>query len=165
MQARRIEGPKSGGSGRARDRSGAGSSSIGVCVGAKSAASAAAAATRRSSPPRHNILPPPQGLLDGLFGRGGGGGAAAATSFSERPAYPKRDMLKIGGLDVSPMGMGTWSWGNRFLFDYSPEMDPELQRVFDLCVSKGINLFDTADSYGTGALNGRSEQLLGQFTR
>lgn len=55
--------------------------------------------------------------------------------------------------------------GNRFLFDYSESMDPELQEVFDLAVSRGINLFDTADSYGTGRLNGRSEQLLGQFTR
>lgn len=26
-------------------------------------------------------------------------------------------------------------------------------------------IFDTADSYGTGALNGRSEELLGQFIR
>lgn len=30
-------------------------------------------------------------------------------------------------------------------------------------VSKGINIFDTADSYGTGKLNGKSEQLLGRF--
>ena len=44
-------------------------------------------------------------------------------------------------------------------------MDPELQRVFDFAVASGINLFDTADSYGTGALNGRSEQLLGRFLR
>ena len=27
----------------------------------------------------------------------------------------------------------------------------------------GLNLIDTADSYGTGRLNGRSEQLLGRF--
>ena len=36
-------------------------------------------------------------------------------------------------------------------------------QVFNLLVSSGINLFDTADSYGTGRLNGRSEQLLGRF--
>lgn len=42
---------------------------------------------------------------------------------------------------------------------------PSRPQVFDLVVSKGINLFDTADSYGTGRLNGRSEQLLGRFTR
>lgn len=44
-------------------------------------------------------------------------------------------------------------------------MDPELQQIFDYAISKGVNLFDTADSYGTGALNGRSEELLGRFIR
>lgn len=29
-------------------------------------------------------------------------------------------------------------------------------------VSRGINIFDTADSYGTGDLNGRSEQVIVQ---
>lgn len=82
------------------------------------------------------------------------------------------------------------SWGNRFLFSYTEDMDPELQRVFNLAVSQGeqqrfvgwwrtaahknkpqslcghshtsppqthagVNLFDTADSYGTGKLNGK----------
>eukprot|EP00195_Chlamydomonas_chlamydogama_P009230 CAMPEP_0202914762 /NCGR_PEP_ID=MMETSP1392-20130828/63888_1 /ASSEMBLY_ACC=CAM_ASM_000868 /TAXON_ID=225041 /ORGANISM="Chlamydomonas chlamydogama, Strain SAG 11-48b" /LENGTH=316 /DNA_ID=CAMNT_0049606543 /DNA_START=248 /DNA_END=1198 /DNA_ORIENTATION=- len=61
------------------------------------------------------------------------------------------------------MGLGTWAWGNQFLWGYNEEMDPELREVFNLAVSKGINLFDTADSYGTGRLNGKSEQLLGQF--
>mgnify|MGYP001807188837 CR=1 FL=1 len=32
-------------------------------------------------------------------------------------------------------------------------------------VRNGINVFDTADSYGTGRLNGKSELLLGQFVR
>jgi pyridoxine 4-dehydrogenase len=44
-------------------------------------------------------------------------------------------------------------------------MDPELQSIFDYAVSQGVNIFDTADSYGTGTLNGRSEQLLGRFLR
>ena len=35
--------------------------------------------------------------------------------------------------------------------------------MFNHCVSQGITLFDTGDSYGTGRLNGRSETLLGQF--
>jgi pyridoxine 4-dehydrogenase len=42
-------------------------------------------------------------------------------------------------------------------------MDGELQQVFNYCVSNGVTLFDTGDSYGTGRLNGRSETLLGQF--
>lgn len=44
-------------------------------------------------------------------------------------------------------------------------MDVDLQRTFNLAVDNGINLFDTADSYGTGRLNGQSEKLLGKFIR
>jgi pyridoxine 4-dehydrogenase len=63
------------------------------------------------------------------------------------------------------MGCGTWAWGNRLLWGYDKSMDDELQAVFNLCVKSGVTLFDTGDSYGTGRLNGRSEILLGQFTR
>ena len=63
------------------------------------------------------------------------------------------------------MGCGTWAWGNRLLWGYDESMDDELQAVFDLCVRNGVTLFDTGDSYGTGRLNGRSELLLGRFSR
>ncbi len=63
------------------------------------------------------------------------------------------------------MGCGTWAWGNRLLWGYDESMDNELQVAFNLCVSNGVTLFDTGDSYGTGKLNGRSEQLLGQFSQ
>lgn len=36
----------------------------------------------------------------------------------------------------------------------------DVLQVYNLCVASGINLFDTADSYGTGRLDGKSEQLL-----
>ncbi|KAK8955606.1 hypothetical protein KSP40_PGU014438 [Platanthera guangdongensis] len=42
-------------------------------------------------------------------------------------------------------------------------MDASLQETFNLAVRNGITLFDTADSYGTGRFNGRSEMLLGKF--
>lgn len=62
------------------------------------------------------------------------------------------------------MGCGTWAWGNRLLWDYQVEMDDALKAVFDFCVSQGMTLFDTGDSYGTGKLSGQSEKLLGQFS-
>ena len=68
-------------------------------------------------------------------------------------------------LSLPPIGCGTWAWGNRLLWSYDESMDSQLQEVFNLCVSKGVTLFDTGDSYGTGKLNGRSEMLLGKFTR
>ncbi|NCO76407.1 MAG: aldo/keto reductase [Cyanobacteria bacterium] len=68
-------------------------------------------------------------------------------------------------LFLSPMGCGTWAWGNRFLWNYDPTMDRELEQVFNLNVSQGVTWFDTGDSYGTGKLKGRSETLLGTFAR
>ncbi len=65
---------------------------------------------------------------------------------------------------IPTMGCGTWAWGNRLLWGYDESMDRQLQEVFNLCVSNGVTLFDTGDSYGTGKLNGRSEMLLGKFT-
>lgn len=81
------------------------------------------------------------------------------------PSFWPWETVKIGQLTVSPMGIGTWAWGNQLLWGYQESMDDELQEVFNLAVKYGINLFDTADSYGTGKLNGRSELLLGKFIR
>ena len=38
--------------------------------------------------------------------------------------------------------------GNQFLWGYDPSQDAELQQVFNYVVSRGVTLFDTADSYG-----------------
>ncbi|NEQ29730.1 MAG: aldo/keto reductase [Leptolyngbya sp. SIO4C5] len=72
---------------------------------------------------------------------------------------------KTPSLMLPAMGCGTWAWGNRLLWGYDPQMDQQLQAVFNHCVANGVTLFDTGDSYGTGRLNGRSEQLLGQFAQ
>ncbi|MGB3495381.1 MAG: aldo/keto reductase, partial [Elainellaceae cyanobacterium] len=69
------------------------------------------------------------------------------------------------GLQLSPMGCGTWAWGNRLLWGYEPSMDVELEQVFNQCVRHGVTVFDTGDSYGTGRLSGQSEKLLGQFSQ
>ena len=61
------------------------------------------------------------------------------------------------------IGVGTWAWGNQFLWGYDPSQDPILAACFRRAVELGLTFFDTADSYGTGRLQGRSEQLLGQF--
>lgn len=66
-------------------------------------------------------------------------------------------------IPLPEMGCGTWAWGNRILWDYQETMDAELNAVFNHCVSHGVTLFDTGDSYGTGKLSGQSEKLLGQF--
>ncbi|KAF5180923.1 Voltage-gated potassium channel subunit beta-1 [Thalictrum thalictroides] len=82
---------------------------------------------------------------------------------SLRPLIWPWEKVKMGPLSVSPMGFGTWAWGNQLLWGYKESMDSELQSTFNLAVENGINLFDTADSYGTGRLVGQSERLLGKF--
>uniref|UniRef100_A0A2P2K7T0 Uncharacterized protein MANES_01G038700 n=4 Tax=Rhizophora mucronata TaxID=61149 RepID=A0A2P2K7T0_RHIMU len=81
------------------------------------------------------------------------------------PPFWPWQKVKMGPQSVSPMGFGTWAWGNQFLWGYKESMDADLQRTFNLALENGINLFDTADSYGTGKLNGQSEKLLGKFIR
>ncbi len=73
--------------------------------------------------------------------------------------------MNTAKLSLPSMGCGTWAWGNQLLWGYNESMDDQLQEVFNLCVSNGVTLFDTGDSYGTGRLNGRSELLLGRFNR
>ncbi|MBE9036434.1 aldo/keto reductase [aff. Roholtiella sp. LEGE 12411] len=74
-------------------------------------------------------------------------------------------MQTLEKLSLPNIGCGTWAWGNQLLWGYNENMDDQLQAVFNLCVSNGVTLFDTGDSYGTGRLNGRSELLLGRFDR
>jgi len=61
------------------------------------------------------------------------------------------------------IGVGTWAWGNQFLWGYDPARDDQLEAAFQRAVGRGLTFFDTADSYGTGRLGGRSETLLGRF--
>ena len=63
----------------------------------------------------------------------------------------------------SALGVGTWAWGNRLLWGYEPGQDQQLRATFERAVALGLCFFDTADSYGTGRFNGRSETLLGRF--
>jgi len=61
------------------------------------------------------------------------------------------------------IGLGTWSWGNKLFWNYKSSNDNDLRETFNEALQRGFDLIDTADSYGTGNLQGRSESLLGQF--
>jgi pyridoxine 4-dehydrogenase len=69
----------------------------------------------------------------------------------------------MAAIDAPPgIGVGTWAWGNRLVLDYDPARDDEgLPATVQAALQAGVRLFDTADSYGTGALRGCSERLLG----
>ena len=72
-------------------------------------------------------------------------------------------LLAADGAPAPGIGVGTWARGNQLLWGYNPCQDGELEATFLAAVGLGLHFFDTADSYGTGRFNGRSEALLGQF--
>ena len=61
------------------------------------------------------------------------------------------------------IGLGTWAWGNELFWGYNQNADIELRDTLQEAIKRGFSIIDTADSYGTGKLSGRSEQLLGSF--
>jgi aryl-alcohol dehydrogenase-like predicted oxidoreductase len=74
--------------------------------------------------------------------------------------FAQRIPLGRTDLQVVPLGIGTWAWGDRRVWRYGiTHTDADLQAAFEASLTAGINLFDTAEVYG----GGQSERLLGRF--
>lgn len=63
-------------------------------------------------------------------------------------------MLRATGLEVSELTLGTMTFGDQ-------TGEKEAKRIVDLALSRGVNSFDTANSYTQGA----SEEILGRALR
>jgi len=61
-------------------------------------------------------------------------------------------------IQISRIGIGTWAWGERWVFG-AEYKESELQSVFEQSLKSNINFFDTAEVYGMG----KSEKILGRF--
>ncbi|HXY49971.1 MAG TPA: aldo/keto reductase [Terriglobales bacterium] len=68
--------------------------------------------------------------------------------------------LGYSGLKASALsfGTGTFGGGSEFFRAWGQTTVDEAQRLIDICVDAGINLFDTADVYS----NGLAEEILGK---
>jgi aryl-alcohol dehydrogenase-like predicted oxidoreductase len=65
-------------------------------------------------------------------------------------------------LEVTPLGVGCWAWGDRRYWRYEEDHGPhDVVAAFSGAVKAGLDLFDTAEAYGWG----KSEQLLGALVR
>ncbi len=72
------------------------------------------------------------------------------------------DKVFLGKTDVkiTPMGIGTWAWGDRRTWGYGKGYgEADVRAAFETSVAAGIDFFDTAEVYGSG----RSERFLGEF--
>jgi aryl-alcohol dehydrogenase-like predicted oxidoreductase len=75
---------------------------------------------------------------------------------------PNQELVFLGktGMTVSPVGVGTMAWGDRFFWGYGRSYgEADVKAAFDASLGAGINFIDTAEIYGQGV----SETLLGQF--
>jgi len=76
---------------------------------------------------------------------------------------PMTERIRLGRTDieVSPVGAGTWQWGDRFYWGYGRDYGEEdVEAAFRASLDAGVNFFDTAEIYGRG----QSERLLARFT-
>lgn len=70
----------------------------------------------------------------------------------------KYRVLGRTGFQVSEIGFGCWAIGGT---GYGPVRDAESREALEMAWEKGVNFYDTADSYGEG----HSEELLGEFLK
>lgn len=71
-----------------------------------------------------------------------------------------RILLGQTDLQVSPMGLGAWQWGDRTTWSYGGKYgEDDVRAAFEASLAAGINFFDTAELYGMGA----SERMMGKF--
>jgi aryl-alcohol dehydrogenase-like predicted oxidoreductase len=70
--------------------------------------------------------------------------------------------LGTTGIEVTPIGFGTWAWGDSLFWGYGKDYgEVELRIAFQAAVNKGITFLDTAEVYGLG----KSEELIGKFIK
>ena len=68
--------------------------------------------------------------------------------------------LGTTGIPVTPMGFGTWAWGDSLFWGYGKDYgESDLRLAFQAMIDREITFIDTAEVYGLG----KSEELLGKF--
>ncbi|MGD0612073.1 MAG: aldo/keto reductase [Anaerolineales bacterium] len=78
------------------------------------------------------------------------------------PNTPNIKIIPLGKteIQISPLGTGTWQWGDSKYWGYgSTYQEADVQEAFQASLKAGVSFFDTAERYG----HGKSEKLLGKF--
>jgi aryl-alcohol dehydrogenase-like predicted oxidoreductase len=72
----------------------------------------------------------------------------------------QRINLGLNGPSVATLGVGTWQWGDRFIWGYGRGYgEADIAAAFEASLAAGLRLFDTAELYSLG----KSERLLGRL--
>jgi aryl-alcohol dehydrogenase-like predicted oxidoreductase len=76
--------------------------------------------------------------------------------------FEEKVFLGNSAIKILPLGVGTWQWGDRMMWNYSKSYtSSDVEEAFQVSWDAGIRFFDTAEIYGSGV----SERLLGRFLK
>jgi aryl-alcohol dehydrogenase-like predicted oxidoreductase len=74
----------------------------------------------------------------------------------------QRAQLGQSPVEINPLGVGCWAWGDSEYWRYGQEHGPrDVVAAFDACLEAGLDFFDTAEAYAWG----KGEQILGALAR
>lgn len=77
-------------------------------------------------------------------------------------AAPAARRIGQSDIEIVPMGIGTWAWGDQGFWGYGKDYGrKDIDGAFVATVNAGITLIDTAEVYGFG----ESERILGDLVR
>jgi aryl-alcohol dehydrogenase-like predicted oxidoreductase len=80
----------------------------------------------------------------------------------ENAAMSSAGRFRLGrsSIEVAPLGVGTWAWGDRWVWGFGRGYaEPEVEAAFHAGRAGGADFFDTAEVYGRGL----SERILGRL--
>jgi aryl-alcohol dehydrogenase-like predicted oxidoreductase len=80
------------------------------------------------------------------------------------PEHNSHPTVPLGksGLNISPLGLGAWAWGDRVFWGYGRGyQEQDVAQAFQVSLQGGVNWIDSAEVYGLGT----SERLLGRFIK
>lgn len=119
------------------------------------------------APPQLATAAPCQAPPRGTGPLGSSSRAAVSTGEPASATEVKRVRLGASGVEVPPIGVGAWSWGDKFFWNegtWSDRMVKDAKSAFEASMDSDLCLFDTAEVYGTKQFGGAdSEKLLGKF--
>jgi len=79
-----------------------------------------------------------------------------------RGIEPARRRLGRSLVEVVPIGVGCWAWGDEEYWRYGQDHGPaDVVAAFDAAIGEGLDFFDTAEAYAWG----KGEQILGALVR
>lgn len=65
-------------------------------------------------------------------------------------------------LKISPIGLGTWAWGDKIVWSYGTGFsDDDIRDAYRISMDAGVTFIDTAEVYGWG----KSEKHIGRFLK